>query len=200
MDFKKCKTCKDEKSINEFSKRKGSADGYRNDCKKCLRNKPKVKEAKKRYYQKYKNHIKAKSKKWYLENTEIALKRKKEYSKNNRDLINEHKRKRYKSDIMYKLGRKISGFILKALKRNGYTKKSRAYEILGCSFEEFKFYIELQFQEGMTWENHGDWHLDHKIPISWADSELRIYELNHYTNFQPLWSQENLKKKNYYSD
>ena len=65
---------------------------------------------------------------------------------------------------------------------------------MGVSYNEFKVYIENQFLEGMTWDNHGEWHLDHKRPISWAKSEDEIYELNHYSNFQPLWSIDNLLK------
>jgi hypothetical protein len=46
----------------------------------------------------------------------------------------------------------------------------------------------------MTLENHGEWHLDHIIPISSAETEEDIMLLNHYTNFQPLWWYDNLKK------
>lgn len=46
----------------------------------------------------------------------------------------------------------------------------------------------------MTFENHGEWHLDHIIPLASAINEEDIIKLNHYTNFQPLWSKENLKK------
>lgn len=82
----------------------------------------------------------------------------------------------------------------------GYSKKSKTQEILGCSFEFFKEYIESMFVEGMTWYNHGEWHLDHKIPISWSETEEDLIKLNHYTNFQPLWSHDNLSKGNRWSD
>ena len=80
----------------------------------------------------------------------------------------------------------------------GYSKKSRTYDILGIDYEEFKIYIENQFLEGMTWGNHGKWHLDHKIPISWGKTEEEVIKLNHYTNFQPLWTCDNLSKGNKY--
>ncbi len=48
----------------------------------------------------------------------------------------------------------------------------------------------------MTWENHGEWHIDHIIPISWGKTESEVIELNHYTNFQPLWAKDNLSKGN----
>jgi hypothetical protein len=78
----------------------------------------------------------------------------------------------------------------------GYSKKSRTYEILGCSYEEFKTYIEVQFQYGMSWENYGSWEYDHIIPISSANTEDEIILLNHHTNFQPLWKLDNILKSN----
>jgi hypothetical protein len=52
----------------------------------------------------------------------------------------------------------------------------------------------------MSWDNYGEWHLDHKTPVSWATTEEEIYELNKYTNFQPLWQFDNLSKGNRYSN
>jgi len=203
-DIKKCRLCEEEKNVKEFNKRKGSIDGYRNDCKKCQMGKsmndPKRKENKKRYYQNNKEKIKEKVKMYQQNNKQKEKDRKSEYQKNNREKINDNRKNRYYADSVYKLERNIRGAISKALKRNGYSKKSRTFEILGCSFEEFKLYIENQFQKGMSWENHGEWHLDHKIPISWANSENEIYELSKFSNFQPLWADENIKKKNYYSN
>ena len=70
----------------------------------------------------------------------------------------------------------------------------RSEEILGCSFEFFKKHIETQFQQGMSWNNHGHWHLDHKVPLDIATSTEELIKLNHWTNFQPLWAIENLEK------
>ena len=58
------------------------------------------------------------------------------------------------------------------------------------------FNIETKFKKGMSFENHGEWHLDHIYPISLAKSEEEVIKLNHYTNFQPLWSEDNLRKSN----
>ena len=63
-----------------------------------------------------------------------------------------------------------------------------------------KIYIENLFQEGMSWEKHGDWHLDHRTPVSWAKSESEVYELNKYENFKPMWAFENMSKGNKYTD
>jgi len=82
------------------------------------------------------------------------------------------------------------------LTNNGFTKKSRSYEILGCSFDYFKNHIESKFTDGMTWENRSKWHIDHIIPISSAKTEAEILKLNHYTNLQPLWAADNIRKGN----
>ena len=89
--------------------------------------------------------------------------------------------------------------ISNSFRRNGYTKKSKSNEILGCTFEEFKAYLESKFETWMTWENKGlwngelnyGWDIDHIIPLSSATSEEELIKLNHYTNLQPLCSQVN---------
>jgi hypothetical protein len=52
--------------------------------------------------------------------------------------------------------------------------------------------------EEMSWENQGEWHLDHIMPISLAKTEEEVIKLNHYTNFQPLWAEDNVRKSNKY--
>jgi 5-methylcytosine-specific restriction endonuclease McrA len=56
--------------------------------------------------------------------------------------------------------------------------------------------MESLFKEGMTWDNYGEWEIDHIIPLSSSNSEKELNKLFHYTNLQPLWAVENLKKKN----
>ena len=82
---------------------------------------------------------------------------------------------------------------------------------MGCSFEEFKEYIQSQFESWMTWKNYGSyngkknsrWQFDHRIPMASAITEEDIIKLNHYTNLQPLCSyiNQNIKrdKMNYVS-
>ena len=78
------------------------------------------------------------------------------------------------------------------------TKNSNTENILGISYSDFKIYIEQQFTDDMTWDNYGEWQLDHKTPISWAKNETEVYELNNYNNFQPLWTIDNQTKGNRY--
>ena len=116
------------------------------------------------------------------------MERNKNYTKNRR-----------KTDVLFNLRENIRTSIGNSFRNNGYTKKSRTSEILVCSFDEFKSYIELLFKECMNWDNkalyNGElnygWDLDHIIPISSNKNEDDIINLNHYTNFQPLCSKVN---------
>jgi len=96
--------------------------------------------------------------------------------------------------------RRLSGRISMALKRNSIPaqKSNSTTELLGCSIEEFKSHLQELFSDGMTFENYGEWHLDHVLPCS--AFELQHSEEQdvcfHYTNLQPLWAIENIKKHN----
>ena len=70
----------------------------------------------------------------------------------------------------------------------------RTKEIVGLDKMEFKSYIQGKFKEGMSWENYGKWHLDHIKPLASAKNNEEVFLLNHYTNLQPLWAEENIKK------
>jgi hypothetical protein len=82
------------------------------------------------------------------------------------------------------------------LKVKNIRKKNKTFEIVGCSPQFLKEHLEKQFVNGMTWENRNEWHIDHITPLSSAKTEEELYKLCHYTNLQPLWAEENLKKGN----
>ena len=65
--------------------------------------------------------------------------------------------------------------------------------------EFLKEHLESQFIDGMGWDNRVEWHIDHIIPLSSAKTEDELYRLCHYTNLQPLWAEDNLKKGNKFS-
>jgi len=162
--------------------------GYKPTCKKCYNDK---------WYSKNPDYQKEYDKNRWETKKDSEKLRNLEWRKNN------YKRwfsEKMKNDVLFFVKIKIRWCIKYAFKKNGFSKKSKTYDILGIEFEDFKLYIEKQFSEGMTWEKHGEWHLDHKTPVSWAKTEEDIIRLNHYTNFQPLWAVDNLMKKNRYSD
>jgi len=82
---------------------------------------------------------------------------------------------------------------------NGSSKSKKSIEYLGCSILAFREHIEKQFVDDMSWENQGAWHIDHRIPIKYNNpTDEQIIERLHYTNCQPLWACDNLKKGNRY--
>jgi hypothetical protein len=86
--------------------------------------------------------------------------------------------------------------INESLKSIGKSKNKRTEEILGCSSSFLCSYIEARFQEGMSWENRGKWHIDHIVPVSSAKTEKDVIKLNHYTNLRPMWASDNIRKAN----
>lgn len=150
-----------------------------------LKNKEKKAESDKKYYEANKEKIANYKRQHYLKNKEKIEKYRNGWRNN-----------KLKNDYLFKLIYYTSSLIRKTFKRNGYSKKSKAYHILGCTFEEFKEHLERQFKYGMSWDNQGEWHLDHIYPVSLAKTEEELIRLNHYTNFQPLWAVDNIKKSN----
>jgi hypothetical protein len=68
---------------------------------------------------------------------------------------------------------------------------------VGCTSEELTSYFESLFSEGMSWDNYGEWHVDHIRPVSSFKQE-EWEQINHYSNLQPLWAEDNIKKSNKY--
>lgn len=170
METKVCKKCQIDKDIQHFSHEKGSHGRYytRNVCKKC----------------KYKQV-----------NIETQRAKHRRYGKNNRKKITSYERNRILLDPQYKLTRNLRARIRIALKNK--QKLGSAVKDLGCSIEYLKSYLESKFQSEMTWDNYGQWHIDHIKPLSKFDLTNRDQFLKtcHYTNLQPLWAKDNLKKR-----
>jgi hypothetical protein len=109
---------------------------------------------------------------------------------------NRHKSYCKDCDPIGYLSATVSCSVRNSLKAN---KSKRSIEYLGCSIDDFKKHIELQFKEGMTWENHGEWHIDHIIPLKYENPTLEeTIERLHWKNTQPLWAAENIAKGNRY--
>jgi len=107
---------------------------------------------------------------------------------------NEQVRNKLMIDPIFKMKRHIRTMIRKSIKKGEYTKQSKTYDILGIDYKGFKNHIENLFIDGMNWNNHGKWHYDHIVPLVSANTYEEIIKLNHYTNIQPLWAKDNLKK------
>lgn len=105
-------------------------------------------------------------------------------------------RERLKNDVIYKITHYLRTRLRLAIKRG--MKGGSVVKDLGCSPEQFKEYMESKFSSGMTWDNWSfdGWHLDHIRPLASFDLSDRSQFLAavHYTNLQPLWRSDNLKK------
>jgi hypothetical protein len=204
----KCKSC-DKQYYQENKKR---IKQYREENKERIlkyvrhfyqENKASKKQYAKQYREENKERINLRNKQYREENKERIKQyreenkaSKKQYYQENKKRIKQYHNKRIQTDPLYKMRCNISSIIRLSMRRQGYTKSSKTYQILGCDFETFKKHIERQFTKGMNWNNHGKWHYDHIIPISFAKTEEEIIKLNHYTNFQPLWAEDNIRKSN----
>ena len=114
------------------------------------------------------------------------------YKKNGKKI----RQKRYLK-VHEKIAANIRSRIYAALK----AKAPKAYhteELIGIKIRNLKEYLENQFKEGMTWENYGfyGWHVDHRLPLAGFDltNPEEQKKAFHYTNLQPLWAEENLRK------
>lgn len=149
----------------------------------------KNKEDKAKYQRKYrklnKDKVRATKAKYYINNKNIIIKKSREYEK-----------KELKTNIQLRLRKNLRCRLYQIL-RNNY-KCGSAVNDLGCSIDDFKKYIESKFLIGMSWDNYGEWHLDHIKPLSKFDLENRDEFLIacHYTNYQPLWAKDNIRKGN----
>lgn len=136
---------------------------------------------------KYKEECKRKRDEMNSKLTDTQLKLK-------RDKVNTYYKNRRDTEPLFKLTTNTRNLIKNGITKQGYSKKSRTYEILGISYEDFKIYLESKFIDGMTWDNFGVWELDHIIPVASANTEEELIKLNHYKNFQPLWQSDNRSK------
>lgn len=197
-----------------ISKNKEKTQYYQKNYQKKYReeNKEQNKEYQKLYRDEHKKQPKEKIKKQPKEKIKKQPKiidkdkiysKMKEYNYINKDKLKiynkNYQRERRQKDPIFKLKGTVTSNIIRSLKMKKTIKKNRTVEILGCSIEFFKEYLEEKFEQWMDWSNHGlyngvlnyGWDLDHIIPISSAQTEEEILSLNHYSNFQPLCSKIN---------
>ena len=218
-----CTKCGEEKDISEFSPSYKTKDGtqkYESTCKECYRKIDKERRKEDPIYREKKNTSCRKS---YHNNREKRLEQKKEYHIKNREVILVKKRI-YQQDPVRKEYRRIwmkNYFKNNKDKRQLYRDKTKYIAIwrqllrdifidankrkqkyiieqLGYNTVELHNHLESLFKEGMTWENYGEWQIDHKKPLSAFDKDALPSEVNALSNLQPLWKIENQQKFNHW--
>lgn len=186
MKTKICSKCNLEKELVNYPKDKNRKDGYYVYCKEC----------RKLTYQSHIETLKEKSRKYYYDNKEKnhekILERNRLWRQNNPNYTTEKKKIDPKFKMIKNIRRRLNRFI----NSSKLTKRNTTINLIGCTPDELKKYIEQKFTKEMSWENQGLWHIDHIIPLSSAKNEEDLFKLCHYTNLQPLWAKDNLAKSN----
>lgn len=122
----------------------------------------------------------------------------KERNARSRGYRNRWKKNRIKSDPLFALHVVCATRVRNVIRGVGFIKSRVTQELIGCSFNKLRAHIESLFKPGMTWKNRGyyGWHIDHIIPVSAARNKKELLKLFHYTNLQPLWAADNIRKSN----
>lgn len=166
---KKCLRCNIVKNLHHFKITRKSNDNFTNVCMDCL---PKNT--------------------WTLEKQREYEKK---YRMNNPEKVKEKYRKQ-ELNVNRRIRKRLNSRIMEALLTSSQRKRKKTIEYIGCNIDFFRNWISSQFQEGMSWENHGQWHLDHVKPCSSFDLSNcdEIQRCFCWKNMQPLWASDNLTK------
>lgn len=141
-----------------------------------------------------------KKKAWRAENPQESRRRVMEYQRKNKEKYNAkrldtHAKKRrtdMQFNMLLRLRRRLNG----ALHAQGAVGVARTKELLGCTGEELKDYLAGLFLPGMSWDNYGEWEIDHIKPCKLFNllDDAQQRECFHFTNLQPLWMSDNRSK------
>jgi len=168
--YKKCRRCNIQKPLSEFYRNQTNSAGYDSYCKSCKREM------------------------WAKKYGGGRIKR-------NNERRNILEKRRTAADPRYKLNKNIGRAICDSLRDNHgiSNKRGRKWEsLVGFTLDELRAHLEKQFADGMSWDNYGEWHIDHIIPI--AAHNFRLPEHRDFkrcwslSNLQPLWAKENHRK------
>jgi hypothetical protein len=215
---KVCCICGEFKSLLEYHVKRGTPDGRRRECKECVKEiqkkykevpgfKEKQKEYDKNRYEEIKDKILERKKEYHIENQEKISIKKKEYRNTPEFKIQDRKwrsenkerlaqlqanyRKKYPHIIAWR------SVLYSTLKRINTPKEGHTISLLGYSALDLKNHIQSLFADGMSWDNHGKWHIDHITAVENFPDDADIKEVCALENLQPLWAFENLSKNKF---
>ena len=157
-------------------------------------NRTRCAEKSKRYRERHPEKIKAYSQKYWAENAGKISEYKKRYRQENPHIARQEGERRRKNP-KYRIEATVRARLHRSVTKPG---SCRTFEALGYTSDELKAHIERQFQKGMSWDNYGDWHIDHILPLSSFEyATTDDAEFKHawaLTNLRPLWADENQAK------
>ena len=197
---KNCGKCKCLKKFNEFYKNKRKKDGYQNYCVSCM------KKTQACSFQKHKKKRMAKSMEY--QKCEKSKKYRREWAKRKYHTNEEHRKKvchdsvaycrrRLDNDVFFRIKHNIRNRMRKFIK--GHDKSATTERLIGCTWDMLHEQFENQFEEGMTFDNYGKWHIDHIVPCA-AFSHEQESICHWHKNLQPMWASNNQKKGGAYDE
>lgn len=215
---KTCTKCNENKGLDEFHSHPLGKNGLNPQCKTCkseyakarrkanhasmlqreqeLRDKrgDELKEYNRRYREQNTKAFREAGRRYWKKNKELLRLKLNEWRRNNPEKTAAQERRSREGNINYRISCNIRNRMWSVL--NGTSKHAPTLELLGCTPEHFRFHLEQQFTDGMTWDNYGDWHMDHIQPCASFDQTDPEQQKQcwHYTNYQPLWAEDNLRK------
>lgn len=177
--FRRCSSCKCEKEADCFFVNTRAKSGLDSRCKLCRQ----------AYNQAYRARpeFKAQAQQYRIDNHETHIRVNREYQA-----------QQYATNPNFRLASLLRSRLNRALE--GKFKSGKTLDLLGCSIGDLRAHLENQFAEGMSWDNQGEWHIDHKRPCSSFDltDPEQQKECCHFSNLQPLWAIDNLIKSNHH--
>jgi hypothetical protein len=193
--MRECKVCNKTKEDVDFTAR-------RRVCKRCYaaaaRHNPATKIRSAEYRDRNREAERARIRQYYLDNTDKCLEKSRRYYANNKERIKARAARytaaRRRTDPNFKLAYLLRLRLNNALRGN--PREIRLLAGLGVSIDRAREHLESKFQPGMSWGNHGEWHIDHIRPLASFDltDPDQYRTAAHYTNLQPLWAHDNRKK------
>ena len=179
---KVCSKCNEEKEFGEFYKHKKGKNGLMSYCKECQLIQSNS----------WRTENPEKIKQYELCNAEKRQKYRKDNSENMKQYFTDYQRNRRRNDLNHRIICNLRNRLWCAVAR----KQGKTKDLLGCTVAQLRTFLEAEFEEGMTWENHGKWHIDHIRPCASFNLEDPEEQKKcfHWTNLQPLWAADNLSK------
>jgi hypothetical protein len=142
-----------------------------------------------------KERVKLYQKKYREENIDRIKKRDIKYYQNHKNMVNDRMKIKYNNDERIRTSQLLRCKLRQILKGDIVDDKY-SYELCGCSIKYLKEYLQLKFIETMSWNNYGEWQIDHITPVKWFELQEKSEQKRcfHYSNLQPLWIKDNQDK------
>lgn len=192
--MKTCSACRSDLPLTEFATDRRSKDGLFGKCRSCQS------AYFRKHYQANKTSIRKKNAEYAKANPEVQRTAKKNWQSKNREKHLKSRRKRHAERYAGCDTYRLNVLVRTYLRRASDIAKARGLSLsknrLGYSAEDLRARIEINFKPGMSWGNHGEWHIDHRVPVSrLIDRGINDPAvINCLSNLVPLWASENLKK------